>query len=113
LASKTVNIVTPKDLDEIAGSEAHREGRVPHPCDFQGAGFDFARLGTTRRLAHPQVADGAEIGAVANSAKLVLMLGVPLDKNEGVVKRHVFTAMLSSTAWISEWWRTEALKLSR
>jgi hypothetical protein len=40
-------------------------------------------------------------------------VGVPLDKNEGVVKRHLFTAMLSSTAWISERWRTEALKLSR
>jgi len=39
--------------------------------------------------------------------------GCPLDKNEGVVKRHVFAAMLSSTAWISERWRTEALKLSR
>jgi len=39
--------------------------------------------------------------------------GVTLDKNEGVVKRHVFTAMLSSTAGISERWRIEALKLSR
>jgi hypothetical protein len=38
---------------------------------------------------------------------------VPLDKSEGVVKRQFFSAMLSSTAWISEWWRTEALKLSR
>jgi len=38
---------------------------------------------------------------------------VPLDKNEGVVKRHFPSAMLSSTAWISERWRTEALKLSR
>jgi hypothetical protein len=37
---------------------------------------------------------------------------VPLDKNEGVVKRHLLTAMLSSTTWISERWRTEALKLS-
>lgn len=27
---------------------------------------------------------------------------VPLDKNEGVVKRHILSAMLSSTAWISE-----------
>lgn len=36
-----------------------------------------------------------------------------VDKNEGVVKRHVFAAMLCSTAWISEWWRTEALKLAR
>jgi hypothetical protein len=25
---------------------------------------------------------------------------VPLDKNEGVVKRHFFFAMLCSTAWI-------------
>jgi hypothetical protein len=39
--------------------------------------------------------------------------GVPLDKNEGVVKRHFLSAMLSSTAGISERWRTEALKLSR
>ncbi len=38
---------------------------------------------------------------------------VPLDKSEGVVKRHFFSAMLSSTACISEWWRTKALKLSR
>ena len=38
---------------------------------------------------------------------------VPLDKSEGVVKRHLFAAMLSSTAQISERWRTEALKLSR
>jgi len=38
---------------------------------------------------------------------------VAFDKNEGVVKRHMFAAMLCSTAWISEWWRTEALKLSR
>jgi hypothetical protein len=38
---------------------------------------------------------------------------VPLDKNEGVVKRHFFSTMLCSTVWISEWWRTEALKLSR
>jgi len=38
---------------------------------------------------------------------------VPLDKSEGVVKRHILLAMLCSTAWISEWWRTEALKLSR
>jgi hypothetical protein len=38
---------------------------------------------------------------------------VPLDKSEGVVKRHFFAAMLCSTAWLSEWWRTEALKLSR
>ena len=38
---------------------------------------------------------------------------VPLDKNEGVVKRHLLAAMLCSTAWISERWRTEALKLSR
>jgi hypothetical protein len=42
-----------------------------------------------------------------------LILRVPLDKNEGVVKRHFFSAMLCSTAWISERWRTEALKLSR
>jgi hypothetical protein len=40
-------------------------------------------------------------------------LRVPLDKNEGVVKRHVFAALLCSTGWFSEWWRTEALKLSR
>jgi hypothetical protein len=40
-------------------------------------------------------------------------LGVAFDKSKGVVKRHFLTAMLSSTAWISEWWRTEALKLSR
>jgi hypothetical protein len=92
LASKTVNIVTPKDLGEIAGSEAHRDGRVPHPCDFQGAGFDFARLGTTRRLAHPQVADGAEIGAVANSANLVLMLGVP---HPSVLRVRVLTSLAS------------------
>jgi len=38
---------------------------------------------------------------------------VAFDKKEGVVKRHFFTAMLCSTAWISEKWRTEALKLSR
>ena len=38
---------------------------------------------------------------------------VALDKSEGVVKRYFFAAMLSGTAWISEWWRTEALKLSR
>jgi len=38
---------------------------------------------------------------------------VAFDKDEGVVKRHFFTAMLCSTAWISEGWRTEALKLSR
>jgi len=37
---------------------------------------------------------------------------VTFDKNEGVVKRHFFIAMLCSTAWISEGWRTEALKLS-
>jgi hypothetical protein len=36
-----------------------------------------------------------------------------LDENEGVVKRHLFAAMLCSTAWISERWRTEALKVSR
>jgi hypothetical protein len=41
------------------------------------------------------------------------LLRVPLDENEGVVKRHLFAAMLCSTAWISEWWRTEALKVSR
>jgi hypothetical protein len=37
---------------------------------------------------------------------------VPLDKNEGVVKRHYCIGMLSSTAWISERWRTlsETLK---
>jgi hypothetical protein len=34
--------------------------------------------------------------------------GVPLDKNEGVVKRHFCSAMPSSNARISEWWRTEA-----
>ena len=39
--------------------------------------------------------------------------GMPFDKNEGVVKRQFFSAMLCSTAWISERWRTEALKLSR
>jgi hypothetical protein len=38
---------------------------------------------------------------------------VALDKSEGVVKIHFFAAMLSRTAWFSEWWRTEALKLSR
>jgi hypothetical protein len=38
---------------------------------------------------------------------------VALDKNEGVVKRQFSPAMLRSTAWISERWRTEALKLSR
>ncbi len=37
-----------------------------------------------------------------------LIFRVPLDKNEGVVKRHLFAAMLCSTAWISERWRTEA-----
>jgi hypothetical protein len=37
---------------------------------------------------------------------------VPLDNNEGVVKRHFFSPMLCSTARISERWRTEALKLS-
>lgn len=29
--------------------------------------------------------------------------GVPPAKNEGVVKRHVFAAMLSSPAWISDY----------
>jgi hypothetical protein len=38
---------------------------------------------------------------------------VPLDKSEGVVKRQFFAAMLCRTAGASEWWRTEALKLSR
>ena len=38
-------------------------------------------------------------------------LRVPLDKSEGVVKTHFSAAMLSSTTWISEWWRTEALIL--
>jgi len=38
---------------------------------------------------------------------------VPLDKSEGVVKRHLFAAVLSGTAWISERWRTETPKLSR
>jgi hypothetical protein len=50
-------------------------------------------------------------------AEMILLLtfsgGVAFDKNEGVVKRHLFAAMPSSTAWISERWRTEALKLSR
>jgi hypothetical protein len=32
------------------------------------------------------------------------------DHSEGVVKRHLFSAMLCSTARISEWWRIEALK---
>lgn len=41
------------------------------------------------------------------------MHGVPLDKSEGVVKRHFFAAMPFSTACVSEWRRTEALKLSR
>jgi hypothetical protein len=36
-----------------------------------------------------------------------------VDKSEGVVKRHFLAAMLCSTAGFSEWWRTEALKLSR
>jgi hypothetical protein len=40
-------------------------------------------------------------------------LAVPLDKNEGVVKIDFFAVMLCSTVWISERWRTEALKLSR
>jgi hypothetical protein len=31
-----------------------------------------------------------------------------VDKNEGVVKRHLFAAMLCSTAGLSERWRTEA-----
>ena len=39
--------------------------------------------------------------------------GVPLGKNEGVVKRQFFSTMPCSTAWFSERWRTEALKLSR
>src|ERR1700733_2321100 len=30
------------------------------------------------------------------------LAGVPIDENEGVVKRHLFAAMLCSTAWISE-----------
>jgi len=38
---------------------------------------------------------------------------VAFDKREGVVKRHFFSAMLCSTAWLPEWLRTEALKLSR
>jgi hypothetical protein len=37
---------------------------------------------------------------------------VPLDKSEGVVKRHFLLAMLGSTASPPEWLRTEALKLS-
>jgi hypothetical protein len=52
----------------------------------------------TRRSAHPYS---------------LRRLQVAFDKSEGVVKRHFFSAMLSSTAWISERWRTEALKLSR
>jgi len=35
------------------------------------------------------------------------------DQSEGVVKRHLFSAMLCRAARISEWWRIEALKLSR
>jgi len=38
---------------------------------------------------------------------------VAFDKSEGVVKRHIFAAMLGGTAGLPEWWRTEALKLSR
>jgi hypothetical protein len=52
------------------------------------------------------------LGPVAD-ARSVDTSWVALDKNEGVVKRHFFAAMLSSTARISESWRTEALKLSR
>jgi len=46
---------------------------------------------------------------------LAVAFAVPgaVDKNEGVVKRHFFVAMLCSTAGISERWRTEALKLER
>ena len=36
-----------------------------------------------------------------------------VDENEGVVKRHLFAAMLRNTAWISERCRTGALKLER
>jgi len=32
---------------------------------------------------------------------------VPFDKSEGVVKTDFFSAMLYSTVWISERWRTE------
>ena len=49
---------------------------------------------------------------VAQTINSETILGA-VDKNEGVVKRHLFSAMLCSTAWISERWRTEALKLSR
>jgi hypothetical protein len=48
-----------------------------------------------------------------NDLDSVFLHRVPLDKNEGVVKRQLLIAMLSSTAWISERWRTEALNLSQ
>jgi hypothetical protein len=38
---------------------------------------------------------------------------VPVDKSEGVVKRHFFVAMFCNTALLSEWLRTESLKVSR
>jgi hypothetical protein len=38
---------------------------------------------------------------------------VAIDENEGVVKRHLFAAMLCSTAWISEKVEDRSLLASR
>ncbi len=40
--------------------------------------------------------------AVAVLLLLDVAVAGAVDENEGVVKRHVFAAMLCSTAWISE-----------
>jgi hypothetical protein len=42
--------------------------------------------------------------------RLVGRIWVPLDESEGVVKTQNSPAVFFSTASLSEWWRTEALK---
>jgi len=64
--------------------------------------------GILTRLADPFLRNCPETAGKSLAARRV-----ELDKSEGVVKTDFFAAMLCSTAWISERWRTEALKLSR
>jgi uncharacterized protein YbjT (DUF2867 family) len=70
---------------------------------------------TGRAATEALLAKGEKVRLVGRDAKKMtpfVKLGA-VDKSEGVVKRHFSSAMLCGTARISEWWRTEALKLSR
>jgi|SRR5580698_6578662 hypothetical protein len=106
--AKTVRVSIAKNPSDATAETVSLCGFLVNPNFLRGGHLHVRPLASSR--AAPAATSSSE---QVQSPKPLGRAGVRLDKNEGVVKRHFFPAMLCSTVWISERWRTEALKLSR